>query len=132
MNPDAAVAGPFALAFRVALRVVGLGLVLGLAADIGGFQSAAAQQVVVQGVPVSMSGCVRRVESNSCLVVKGTNFSYFDISGISPKPDLSKGVAIALRGVDSGQNTQCGRRLDAIRWSYLKTRCAPASPLKSR
>jgi hypothetical protein len=42
-----------------------------------------------------------------------------------PGPDPSKGVAISLQGKDLGKNTQCGRQLTDVTWSYLSLQCAP-------
>jgi hypothetical protein len=84
---------------------------------------AQAQEVVVEGTSVTASGCVRPVEKTNCLVVKGRGGGYYDISAVSPAPDLSKGVAISLQGVDKGKNTQCGRQLTDVKWSYLGIQC---------
>ncbi len=86
---------------------------------------AQANQVVVEGVSVTASGCVRPVENTSCKVVKGRGGGYYDISAISPAPDLSKGVAISLQGTDKGKNTACGRQLTDVKWSYLGIQCGP-------
>ena len=84
---------------------------------------AQAQQVIVEGTSVTASGCVRPVEKTNCLVVKGRGGGYYDISAVSPAPDLSKGVAISLQGTDKGKNTQCGRQLTDVKWSYLGIQC---------
>lgn len=89
---------------------------------------AQANQVVVEGSPVTVSGCVRPVEKTNCLVVKGRGGGYYDISSASPAPDLSKGVAVSLRGVDNGKNTQCGRELTDVKFSYLGIQCGAAVP----
>lgn len=89
---------------------------------------AQAQQVVLEGANVTASGCVRPVESTNCLVVKGRGGGYYDISGASPAPDLSKGVAISLQGKDYGKNTQCGRELKDVKWSYLGIQCGATLP----
>lgn len=89
---------------------------------------AQANQVVVEGTPVTASGCVRPVESTDCLVVKGRGGGYYDISAASPAPDLSKGVAISLQGKDLGKNTRCGRQLTDVKWSYLGIQCGPTLP----
>jgi hypothetical protein len=34
-------------------------------------------------------------------------------------------VAISLQGKDLGKNTQCGRQLTDVTWSYLSLQCAP-------
>ncbi|UAL11354.1 hypothetical protein [Caulobacter segnis] len=89
---------------------------------------AQAQQVVVEGTPVTASGCVRPVENTNCLVVKGRGGGYYDISSASPAPDMSKGVAVSLRGKDLGKNTQCGRQLTDVKWSYLGIQCGATLP----
>jgi hypothetical protein len=89
---------------------------------------AQANQVVVEGTPITASGCVRPVEKTNCLVVKGRGGGYYDISSASPAPDLSKGVAVSLRGTDSGKNTQCGRELTNIKFSYLGIQCGATLP----
>ncbi|USQ96913.1 hypothetical protein [Caulobacter sp. RL271] len=89
---------------------------------------AQAQQVVVEGTPVTASGCVRPVENTNCLVVKGRGGGYYDISTASPAPDLSKGVAVSLQGKDLGKNTQCGRQLTDVKWSYLGIQCGATLP----
>ena len=89
---------------------------------------AQANQVVVEGTPVTVSGCVRPVEKTDCLVVKGRGGGYYDISTASPAPDLSKGVAVSLRGTDSGKNTQCGRELTNVKFSYLGIQCGATTP----
>ncbi|PIB95881.1 hypothetical protein [Caulobacter sp. X] len=89
---------------------------------------AQANQVVVEATPVTASGCVRPVENTNCLVVKGRGGGYYDISTASPAPDLSKGVAISLRGKDMGKNTQCGRQLTDVKWSYLGIQCGATLP----
>lgn len=89
---------------------------------------AQAQQVIVEATPVTASGCVRPVENTNCLVVKGRGGGYYDISSASPAPDLSKGVAISLQGKDMGKNTQCGRQLTDVRWSYLGIQCGASVP----
>jgi hypothetical protein len=83
-----------------------------------------AQQVSLEGKAVTASGCVRPVESTSCMVVRGPGGGYYDISGASPAPDPAKGVAISLQGRDQGENTQCGRKLTDVKWSYLNIQCA--------
>jgi len=106
-------------------------LALGLAGcSDGGAKTkvAQAQQVMVEGTPVTASGCVRPVESTNCLVVKGRGGGYYDISSANPAPDLSKGVAVSLRGTDSGKNTQCGRELTNIKFSYLGIQCGATLP----
>ncbi len=87
-----------------------------------------AQQVSLEGKAVTASGCVRPVESTSCMVVRGPGGGYYDISGTSPAPDPAKGVAISLQGRDLGENTQCGRKLADVKWSYLNIQCAAAAP----
>jgi len=89
---------------------------------------AQANQVVVEGTSVTASGCVRPVEKTNCLVVKGRGGGYYDISSASPAPDLSKGVAVSLRGVDKGKNTQCGRELTDVKFSYLGIQCGATVP----
>ncbi|WP_297512886.1 hypothetical protein [uncultured Caulobacter sp.] len=84
---------------------------------------AQANQVVVEGTSVTASGCVRPVEKTNCLVVKGRGGGYYDISSANPAPDLSKGVAISLQGTDRGKNTQCGRELTDVKFSYLGIQC---------
>jgi hypothetical protein len=86
---------------------------------------AQANQVVLEATPVTVSGCVRPVEKTDCLVVKGRGGGYYDISSASPAPDLSKGVAVSLRGSDMGKNTQCGRELTNVRFTYLGIQCGP-------
>lgn len=105
-------------------------LAFGLAGCSEGAKSnvAQAQQVVVEGSPVTASGCVRPVENTDCLVVKGRGGGYYDISSASPAPDLSKGVAISLQGKDMGKNTQCGRELTNVKWSYLGIQCGASTP----
>uniref|UniRef100_B0T074 Lipoprotein n=1 Tax=Caulobacter sp. (strain K31) TaxID=366602 RepID=B0T074_CAUSK len=83
-----------------------------------------AQQVSLEGKAVTASGCVRPVESTSCMVVRGPGGGYYDISGTTPAPDPAKGVAISLQGRDQGENTQCGRKLTDVKWSYLNIQCA--------
>lgn len=85
---------------------------------------AQAQKVVLEGKSVTASGCVRPVETTACLVVRGPGGGYYDISGASPAPDPSKGVAVSLRGRDQGKNTECGRQLTDVSWSYLGIQCA--------
>ena len=87
-----------------------------------------AQQVSLEGKAVTASGCVRPVESTSCMVVRGPGGGYYDISGAAPAPDPAKGVAISLQGRDLGENTQCGRKLADVKWSYLNIQCAAAVP----
>jgi hypothetical protein len=87
-----------------------------------------AQQVSLEGKAVSASGCVRPVESTSCLVVRGPGGGYYDVSGASPAPDPTKGVAISLQGRDLGENTECGRKLADVKWSYLNIQCAALTP----
>ena len=89
---------------------------------------AQANQVVVEGTSVTASGCVRPVENTNCLVVKGRGGGYYDISSASPAPDLSKGVAVSLRGTDKGKNTQCGRELTNVKFSYLGIQCGATVP----
>ena len=93
-----------------------------------GNSASQAQQVSLQGKAVTASGCVRPVESTSCQVVRGPGGGYYDISGASPAPDPSKGVAISLQGRDQGENTQCGRKLADVKWSYLNIQCAALTP----
>jgi hypothetical protein len=116
--------------FIEAAAAAGL-LALGLAGcSDGGAKTkvAQAQQVVLEGVSVTASGCVRPVEKTDCLVVKGRGGGYYDISTASPAPDLSKGVAVSLRGKDLGKNTQCGRQLTDVKWSYLGIQCGATMP----
>ena len=87
-----------------------------------------AQQVSLEGKSVTASGCVRPVESTSCQVVRGPGGGYYDISGATPAPDPTKGVAISLQGRDQGENTQCGRKLTDVKWSYLNIQCAALTP----
>lgn len=89
---------------------------------------AQANQVVVESTSVTASGCVRPVEKTNCLVVKGRGGGYYDISSASPAPDMSKGVAVSLRGRDAGKNTQCGRELTDVKWSYLGIQCGATLP----
>lgn len=113
------------LRFVEAAAAAGL-LAFGLAGcSDGGAKTKIAQanQVVVEGTPITASGCVRPVENTSCLVVKGRGGGYYDISTASPAPDLSKGVAVSLRGTDRGKNTECGRQLTDVKWSYLGIQC---------
>ncbi|PTS89021.1 MULTISPECIES: hypothetical protein [unclassified Caulobacter] len=89
---------------------------------------AQAQQVIIEAKSVAASGCVRPVETTSCIVVKGRGGGYYDISTASPAPDPAKGVAISLQGKDLGRNTECGRQLTDVKWSYLNIQCgAPAT-----
>ena len=90
-------------------------------------QAEKAQPVALEGKAVTASGCVRPVESTSCIVVRGPGGGYYDISGASPAPDPSKGVAVSLQGRDMGKNTECGRQLTDVKWSYLNIQCAAAS-----
>lgn len=60
--------------------------------------------------------------------MKGRGGGYYDISSASPAPDLSKGVAISLQGKDMGKNTQCGRELTNVKWSYLGIQCGASIP----
>ncbi|CAN5296458.1 hypothetical protein BH10PSE4_BH10PSE4_35800 [soil metagenome] len=83
-----------------------------------------AQPVALQGKSITASGCVRPVESTSCIVVRGPGGGYYDISGASPAPDPAKGVAVSLQGRDLGKNTECGRQLTDVKWSYLNIQCA--------
>ncbi|MEJ2816833.1 MULTISPECIES: hypothetical protein [unclassified Caulobacter] len=62
------------------------------------------------------------------MVVRGPGGGYYDISGASPAPDPAKGVGISLQGRDLGENTQCGRKLNDVKWSYLNVQCAAAAP----
>lgn len=87
-----------------------------------------AQHVSLEGRSVTASGCVRPVENTSCMVVRGPGGGYYDISGASPAPDPAKGVGISLQGRDLGENTQCGRKLTDVKWSYLNVQCAAAAP----
>lgn len=89
---------------------------------------AQANQVVMEGTSVTASGCVRPVEKTNCLVVKGRGGGYYDISSASPAPDLSKGVAVSLRGKDMGKNTQCGRELTDVKFTYLGIQCGATVP----
>jgi len=89
---------------------------------------AQANQVVLEATPVTVSGCVRPVEKTNCLVVKGRGGGYYDISSASPAPDLSKGVAVSLQGEDLGKNTQCGRELTNVKFSYLGIQCGATVP----
>jgi hypothetical protein len=91
--------------FIEAAAAAGL-LALGLAGcSDGGAKTkvAQAQQVVLEGVSVTASGCVRPVEKTDCLVVKGRGGGYYDISTASPAPDLSKGVASRCAARTSGR-----------------------------
>ncbi|MGR4862263.1 hypothetical protein [Caulobacter sp. LARHSG274] len=90
-------------------------------------QKAQAQQVALEGKAITASGCVRPVESTSCIVVRGPGGGYYDISGASPAPDPAKGVAISLQGRDLGKNTECGRQLADVKWTYLNIQCAALS-----
>jgi len=92
---------------------------------------AQAQKVVIEGKSVTASGCVRPVETTSCLVVKGRGGGYYDISTASPAPDPSKGVAISMQGKDQGKNTECGRQLTDVTWSYLNIQCGAPSTAAS-
>jgi hypothetical protein len=121
---------------RMRVRFVGAAaaaslLAFGLAGcSDGGAKTKVAQanQVVVEATPVTASGCVRPVENTNCLVVKGRGGGYYDISSANPAPDLSKGVAVSLRGKDMGKNTQCGRQLTDVKWSYLGIQCGATLP----
>jgi hypothetical protein len=116
--------------FIEAAAAAGL-LALGLAGcSDGGAKTKLAQanQVVLEATPVTVSGCVRPVEKTNCLVVKGRGGGYYDISSASPAPDLSKGVAVSLRGNDMGKNTQCGRELTGVRFTYLGIQCGATAP----
>jgi hypothetical protein len=93
-----------------------------------GAASTKAQPVALEGKAVTASGCVRPVESTSCIVVRGPGGGYYDISGASPAPDPSKGVAVSLQGRDMGKNTECGRQLADVKWSYLNIQCAALAP----
>jgi len=108
-------------------------LALGVAGCEGGAQSksAKAQQVTLEGKSVTASGCVRPVENTKCLVVRGPNGGYYDVSSASPAPDPAKGVGVSLRGRDQGKNTECGRELTDVKWSYLNVQCAAATPSAS-
>lgn len=86
------------------------------------------QPVALEGKTVTASGCARPVESTSCIVVRGPGGGYYDISSASPAPDPNKGVAVSLRGRDNGKNTECGRQLDNVTWSYLNIQCAASAP----
>jgi hypothetical protein len=86
------------------------------------------QQVTLEGKSVTASGCVRPVETTSCIVVRNPGGGYYDISTASPRPDPARGVGISMHGRDLGKNTQCGRELTDVTWSYLNIQCAaPAS-----
>ena len=86
------------------------------------------QQATLEGKSVTASGCVRPVETTSCIVVRNPGGGYYDISGASPRPDPARGVGISMHGRDMGKNTQCGRELTDVTWSYLNIQCAaPAS-----
>ncbi|WP_236627750.1 hypothetical protein [Caulobacter sp. B11] len=79
-------------------------LAFGLAGCDGGAKTKTvqAQQVVLEGKSVTATGCVRPVETTSCLVVRGPGGGYYDVSSASPAPDPTKGVAVSLRGRDLG------------------------------
>lgn len=103
-------------------------LAFGLAGCDGGAKTKTvqAQQVVLEGKSVTATGCVRPVETTSCLVVRGPGGGYYDVSSASPAPDPTKGVAVSLRGRDLGVNTECGRQLTDVKWSYLTLQCSPS------
>lgn len=96
--------------------------------ETGNTGQSQAQQVSLEGKAVTASGCVRPVENTSCMVVRGPGGGYYDLSGAAPAPDPTKGVAISLQGRDQGENTQCGRKLTDVKWSYLNIQCAALTP----
>jgi hypothetical protein len=73
---------------------------------------------------IAVTGCPYPGVTASCLMIKGTNGSVFNISGISPRPRTS-GRMISVRGIVTDKMSICGEGvvLDRIRWTRTRQRC---------
>lgn len=73
---------------------------------------------------VAVTGCPYPGVTANCLMIRGTNGSVFNISGISPRPRAS-GRMINVRGIVTDKMSVCGEGvvLDRIRWTRTRQRC---------
>ncbi|WP_269716088.1 hypothetical protein [Caulobacter sp. NIBR2454] len=90
------------------------------------------QVAAVAGKAVNISGCARPATNAStgavCVAVRGPGGVMYDVTSASPAPDPSKGVSVAVTGMDNGQASDCGKVLTDVKWEYLSLRCSASAP----
>ncbi len=87
----------------------------------------AASPVVAAPKPdqqVTITGCPYAGVTGSCLMIKGSDGSVYNISGITPKP-REMNLMIRLRGYVTDKLSMCneGIVLDRIRWTRTRQKC---------
>jgi len=105
------------MAMRVRLMAAGAALAAVLV------QTAAAAPST--GQRVATTGCAFAGVTATCLMIKGSDGTIYDITGISPRPRrLDR--AIRVRGTVTDKASMCnqGIVLDRIRWSRTRQQCS--------
>jgi hypothetical protein len=74
---------------------------------------------------VTVTGCPFAGVTASCLMIKGSDGTVYNITGVSPKPRVMDRM-IRLRGAVTDKASMCnqGIVLDRIRWTRTRQRCS--------
>src|SRR5262249_20599435 len=105
------------VAMRLRLMAAGVALAGALALPAWAAPSA--------GQRVAATGCAFAGVTATCLMIKGSDGTIYDITGISPRPPrLDR--ALRVRGTVSDKASICnqGIVLDRIRWSRTRQQCS--------
>ncbi len=90
------------------------------------------QVAAVAGKAINVSGCARPATNAStgatCVALRGPGGVMYDVTSAAPAPDPTKGVSVAVTGMDNGQTSDCGKVLTDVKWEYLSLRCSAAAP----
>jgi hypothetical protein len=86
---------------------------------------AAAQTAPKVGQRVTITGCPFAGVTASCLMLKGSDGTIYNITGVTPKPRVMDRM-IRLRGTVTDKASMCNQAivLERIRWSRTRQKCA--------
>src|SRR5262245_33618651 len=102
-------------AMRIGLMAAGAALLLSLPAQ-------AAPNV---GQRVTVTGCAYAGVTATCLMIKGSDGTIYNITGVNPRPRVLDRM-IRVRGTVTDKASMCneGIVLDRIRWSRTRQQCS--------
>jgi len=100
---------------RIGLMAAGAALLLSLPAQ-------AAPSV---GQRVTVTGCAYAGVTATCLMIKGSDGTIYNITGVNPRPRVLDRM-IRVRGTVTDKASMCneGIVLDRIRWSRTRQQCS--------
>jgi hypothetical protein len=99
---------------RIGLMAAGMAVLLSLPA----------QAAPNTGQRVTITGCAYAGVTASCLMIKGSDGTVYNITGVNPRPRVLDRM-IRVRGTVSDKASMCneGIVLDRIRWSRTRQQC---------